>query len=90
MQLSEFLLSASKFWTQSADWWILIIHEVILVFISSRDKKVLDRPTQTPPYMWFCSCDACDISLQILALTSLFLVIFLYYRIQSVVFGRQF
>ena len=51
-QVSEFLMSASKFWTQSADWWILIIHDVILVFISGRDKRVLDRPYTDSP-MWF-------------------------------------
>ena len=80
-------MSASKFWTKSADWWILIIHDVILVFISGRDKKVLDRPyTDSPTCMWFCGSD--DICLQILALTSLFLVIFLFCRILSAVFGR--
>ena len=49
-QISEFLMSASKIWMQSADWWILIIHDVILVFIfiSGRDKKFLTGPTQTP------------------------------------------
>ena len=78
-QISEFLMSASKFWTQSADWWILIIHDVILVVISGRDSP-----------MWFCGCDACYISLQILTLMSLFLVIFLFCRILSGVLGRQF
>ena len=32
-------MSASKFWAQSGDWWILIIHDVILVSISGRDKN---------------------------------------------------
>jgi len=31
-------MSASKIWTQSGDWWILIIHEVVLVFLSGIDK----------------------------------------------------
>ena len=37
--LTEYPMSASKFWTQSSDWWILIIHDVILVFSSGRDKN---------------------------------------------------
>ena len=32
-------MSASKIWTQSGDWWILIIHDVILVFTSCIDKN---------------------------------------------------
>ena len=32
-------MSAFKFWTQSGDWWIIIIHDVILVFNSGIDKK---------------------------------------------------
>ena len=32
-------MSASKFWTQSGDWWIIIIHDVILVFTSGIDKN---------------------------------------------------
>jgi len=27
-------MPASKIWTQSSDWWIVIIHDVILVFTS--------------------------------------------------------
>ena len=37
--LPEYPMSASKFWTQSGDWWILMIHDVILVFSSGRDKS---------------------------------------------------
>ena len=37
--LPEYPMSTSKFWTQSGDWWILIIHDVILVFSSGRDKN---------------------------------------------------
>ena len=37
--LPEYPMSASKFWTQSGDWWILFIHDVILVFSSGRDKN---------------------------------------------------
>jgi len=32
-------MSASKIWTQSDDWWILIIHDVVLVFTSGIDKN---------------------------------------------------
>ena len=32
-------MSASKFWTQSGDWWIIIIHDVILVSTSGIDKN---------------------------------------------------
>ena len=32
-------MSASKIWTQSGDWWILIIHDVVLVFTSGIDKN---------------------------------------------------
>jgi len=32
-------MSASKIKTQSGDWWILIIHDVVLVFTSSIDKN---------------------------------------------------
>ena len=32
-------MSASKFWMQSGDWWIIIIHDVILVFTSGIDKN---------------------------------------------------
>ena len=37
--LPEYPMSASKFWTQSGDWWILMIHDIILVFSSGRDKN---------------------------------------------------
>lgn len=33
-------MSASKIWTQSADWLILIFHDAVLVFSSGRDKKI--------------------------------------------------
>ena len=32
-------MSASKIWTQSGDWWIVIIHDVMLVFTSGIDKN---------------------------------------------------
>ena len=32
-------MSASKIWTQSGDWWILIIHDVVLIFTSGMDKN---------------------------------------------------
>ena len=32
-------MSASKIWTQSGDWRILIIHDVVLVFTSGIDKN---------------------------------------------------
>ena len=32
-------MSAPKFWTQSGDWWIIIIHDVILVSTSGIDKN---------------------------------------------------
>ena len=32
-------MSASKIWTQSGDWWIIIIHDVFLVFTSGIDKN---------------------------------------------------
>ena len=32
-------MSASKFWTQSGDWWIIIIYGVILIFTSGIDKN---------------------------------------------------
>ena len=32
-------MSASKFGTQSGDWWIIIIHDVISVFTSGIDKN---------------------------------------------------
>jgi len=32
-------MSASKIWMQSGDWWILIIHDVVLVFTSGIDKN---------------------------------------------------
>ena len=32
-------MSASKIWTQSDDWWSLIIHDVVLVFTSGIDKN---------------------------------------------------
>jgi len=32
-------MSASKIWAQSGDWWIEIIHDVILVFTSGIDKN---------------------------------------------------
>jgi len=32
-------MSAAKIWTQSGDWWIVIIHDVILVFTSGIDKN---------------------------------------------------
>ena len=32
-------MSASKFWSQSGDWWIIIIHDVFLVFTSGIDKN---------------------------------------------------
>ena len=32
-------MSASKIWTQSGDWWTLIIHDVVLVFTSGIHKN---------------------------------------------------
>jgi len=32
-------MSVSKIWTQSGDWWILIIHDVVLIFTSGIDKN---------------------------------------------------
>jgi len=32
-------MSASKIWTQNGNWWILIIHDVVLVFTSGIDKN---------------------------------------------------
>ena len=33
-------MSAFKFWTQSGDWWIIIIHDVNLVFTSGIDENL--------------------------------------------------
>ena len=35
----KLLMSASKIWTQSCDWWIIIIHDEILVFTPGIDKN---------------------------------------------------
>ena len=39
MHSPKWPMSASKIWTQSGDWWIIIIHDVVLVFTSGIDKN---------------------------------------------------